>query len=120
VREARRRAACAERYCTKLKCVSKQLIINEILVEATGVDFLAPFRNCNLLIPKKEESAKRRTQACLSYNYRTNLPAEKRGIIGGLGHDQFQNRKYHLRLVSKFTINCSAPHLGGSPTQNTS
>jgi hypothetical protein len=30
--------ASAERYCTKLKCVRKQLIIKEILVEATGVE----------------------------------------------------------------------------------
>jgi len=27
----------AESYCTKLKCVSKQLIINKLVVEATGV-----------------------------------------------------------------------------------
>jgi hypothetical protein len=30
--------ASAKCYCTKLKCVCKQLIINEILVEATGVE----------------------------------------------------------------------------------
>jgi hypothetical protein len=38
----------------------------------------APFGFCNLLILQKEESAKRPTQACLSYNYRTILLVEKR------------------------------------------
>ena len=38
----------------------------------------APFRFCNLLILQKEESAKRPTQACPSYNYRTILLPEKR------------------------------------------
>jgi hypothetical protein len=31
-------SAAAESYCTKLNCVSKQLIINEIVVEAAGVE----------------------------------------------------------------------------------
>jgi hypothetical protein len=56
------------------------MIIHELLVEAAESNFLAPFRICNLLILKKEESAKRPTQACLSYNYRTNVLAEKRGL----------------------------------------
>ncbi len=30
--------ASAKCYCTKLKCVCKQLILNEILVEAAGVE----------------------------------------------------------------------------------
>ena len=33
-----RRTASAECYCTKLKCVSKLLIIKEIVVEAAGVE----------------------------------------------------------------------------------
>lgn len=47
----------------------------------------APFRFCNLLILQKEESAKRPTQACLSYNYRTICPVENRGAgnISGRG-----------------------------------
>src|ERR1700679_2768132 len=34
----RGKLASAECYCTKLKCVSKLLIIKEIVVEATGVE----------------------------------------------------------------------------------
>ncbi len=34
--------ASAEYYCTKLKCACKQLIINDILVEATGVEPFIP------------------------------------------------------------------------------
>ena len=32
--------ACADRYCTKLKCGCKLLIINKIMVEATGVELI--------------------------------------------------------------------------------
>jgi hypothetical protein len=38
VREARRRIAPVKCYCTKLKCASKTLITQEILVEAAGVE----------------------------------------------------------------------------------
>ena len=38
MREARRRTASAEYYCAKLKCIHKKLILNEILVEAAGVE----------------------------------------------------------------------------------
>jgi hypothetical protein len=39
--------APAECHCTKLKSVSKKLIMNEILVEATGVEL------SNVLTPRK-------------------------------------------------------------------
>jgi len=42
--------ASAEYYCTKLKCVSKQLIINEMLVEAAGVELSRELRTRKLLI----------------------------------------------------------------------
>jgi hypothetical protein len=41
--ESGRGSAAAESYCTKLKCVSKQLIINEVVVEAMGVELFNPF-----------------------------------------------------------------------------
>ena len=43
-------SAAAERYCKKLKVVSKQLIINEILVEATGVELIRVLTARKLLI----------------------------------------------------------------------
>jgi hypothetical protein len=36
--DVRREPASAERYCTKLKCACKRLIIKQILVEAAGVE----------------------------------------------------------------------------------
>ena len=38
VKEVGGEPATAERYCTELKCVHKQLITNKMLVEATGVE----------------------------------------------------------------------------------
>jgi hypothetical protein len=38
VKEVGGEPAIAECYCTKLKCVCKQLIINKLLVEAAGVE----------------------------------------------------------------------------------
>ncbi len=49
--EAREEPACLECYCTKLKCVRIILIINEILVEATGVELFRVLIARKLLIP---------------------------------------------------------------------
>ncbi len=49
----------AERYCTKLKTVSKILIINEILVEVAGVELITVLRACRLLIPGTATTARR-------------------------------------------------------------
>ena len=51
--------ACVECYRTKLKCVSKLLIINEILVEATGVELITILITRNLLILGTATKAKK-------------------------------------------------------------
>jgi hypothetical protein len=58
VREARRRSRPSERHCTKLKYVSKQLIIKEILVKAAGVELIKVLRACRLLILGNAATAK--------------------------------------------------------------
>jgi hypothetical protein len=73
VREARRRAAWAERYCTKLKWVSKQLIINEILVEAAGVQLFRVLITRNLLIPGSPTTAKKAPLPDPLYVYCTKI-----------------------------------------------
>jgi hypothetical protein len=60
VREARRREpVSAERYCMKLKCVRKRLILKEILVEATGVELITMLTARKLLIPGNATRAKK-------------------------------------------------------------
>jgi hypothetical protein len=49
----------AERYCTKLKCARKQLIIKELLVEATGVELITMLTARKLLIPGSATRAKK-------------------------------------------------------------
>ena len=51
--------ASAECCCTKLKCVSKLLIIKEILVEATGVELFRVLITRNLLILGSATTAKK-------------------------------------------------------------
>jgi hypothetical protein len=49
----------AERYCTKLKCARKQLIIKELLVEAAGVELITMLTARKLLIPGSATRAKK-------------------------------------------------------------
>jgi hypothetical protein len=51
VRESPPENTFVEGYCAKLKCVRKHLIINEILVEAAGVELISMLIARNLLIP---------------------------------------------------------------------
>ena len=57
--EAGGEPASAECYCTKLKCVCKQLIINELLVEATGVELITMLAARKLLILGSATRAKK-------------------------------------------------------------
>jgi hypothetical protein len=60
----------------------KLLKINKIAGGGGGSRNLSsPFRFCNLLILQTEESAKRPTQACPSYNYRTICLLKSRQLI---------------------------------------
>jgi hypothetical protein len=65
----------------------------------------SPFRFCNLLIRQREESAKRPTQACPSYNYRTNflLKSRQLGMAKNGSPDFVRSRKYHSALFSLST-----------------
>jgi len=65
--------ASAERYCTKLKCVRKQLIINEILVEATGVELFSVLITRNLLILGIATTAKKAPLPDPLYVYCTKI-----------------------------------------------
>ena len=71
--EAGGEPASAECYCTKLKCVRKQLIINELLVEATGVELITMLTARKLLIPG---SATRAKKAPLPVNRQTKFSEE--------------------------------------------
>ncbi|MGB0106431.1 MAG: hypothetical protein WBP51_19680, partial [Candidatus Sulfotelmatobacter sp.] len=46
-----RETAAAEHYCNNLKSLNKILIINKLLVEATGVELFSVLTARNLLIP---------------------------------------------------------------------
>jgi hypothetical protein len=59
VKEVGGEPAIAECYCTKLKCVCKQLIINEIVVEAAGVELFSVLIIRNLLILGTATTAKK-------------------------------------------------------------
>ena len=52
-------SAAVEGCCTKLKCLSKSLIINELLVEATGVELIVVLTARKLLIPRSATRAKK-------------------------------------------------------------
>ena len=62
-----------ESYCTKLKCVRKQLIINEILVEATGVELITMLTARKLLIPETATTAKKAPLPDPLYVYCTKM-----------------------------------------------
>ena len=65
--------ASAERHCTKLKVVCKQLIINEILVEATGVELIEVLTARKLLIPGSATRAKKASLPDPLYVYCTKM-----------------------------------------------
>jgi hypothetical protein len=65
--------ASAESYCTKLKIVSKLLIINEILVEATGVELSRVLRTRKLLILGTATTAKKAPLPDPLYVYCTKM-----------------------------------------------
>jgi hypothetical protein len=65
----------AEHYCTKLKYVRKQLIINELLVEATGVELFSVLITRKLLIPGTATAAKKAPLPDPLYVYCTKTPS---------------------------------------------
>jgi hypothetical protein len=73
VREVRRGTAPAERYCTKLKCSCKRLKINEILVEAAGVELFSVLIARKLLIPRTAKTAKKAPLPDPLYVYCTKM-----------------------------------------------
>jgi hypothetical protein len=60
-------------YCTKLKCVYKLLIINEILVEATGVELITMLTTRKLLILETATTAKKAPLPDPLYVYCTKM-----------------------------------------------
>jgi hypothetical protein len=73
VKEVGGEPAIAECYCTKLKCVCKQLIINKLLVEATGVELFSLLITRKLLIPGTATTAKKAPLPDPLYVYCTNM-----------------------------------------------
>jgi hypothetical protein len=65
--------ASAECYCTKLKCVQKQLIINEIFMEAAGVELITVLIARKLLIPGTATTAKKAPSPDPLYVYCTKM-----------------------------------------------
>jgi hypothetical protein len=65
--------ATAECYCTKLKCVCKLLIINEKLVEATGVELFRVLITRTLLILGTATTAKKAPLPDPLYVYCTKM-----------------------------------------------
>jgi len=63
----------AECYCTKLKCVRKRLIINEILVEAAGVELIIMLTAGKLLILGTATTAKKAPLPDPLYVYCTKM-----------------------------------------------
>jgi hypothetical protein len=66
--------ASAECYCTKLKCVCKLFKINEILVEATGVELMTMLTARKLLILGTATTAKKTPLPDPLYVYCTKNP----------------------------------------------
>jgi hypothetical protein len=77
--------ASAERHCTKLKVVCKQLITNEILVEAAGVELIATLITRNLLILGTATKAKKAPLPDPLYVYCTKMLCAPEG-----------NRRHHM------------------------
>src|ERR1700677_4532737 len=69
----RGKLASAECYCTKLKCVSKLLIIKEIVVEATGVELFSVLITRKLLISGSATTAKKAPLPDPLYVYCTKI-----------------------------------------------
>jgi hypothetical protein len=65
--------ASAERYCTKLKCAFKLLIINGIMVEAAGVELITILITRNLLILGTATTAKKAPWPDPLYVYCTKM-----------------------------------------------
>ncbi len=65
--------ASAERYCTKLKCIRKHLIINKILVEAAGVELSSVLTARKLLILGTATTAKKAPLPDPLYVYCTKM-----------------------------------------------
>ena len=74
MREPGGEPASAEYYCTKLKYVYKQLIVNEIFVEAAGVELFWVLTTRNLLIPGTATTARRAPLPDPLYVYCTKIP----------------------------------------------
>jgi hypothetical protein len=68
-----RGSSAAERYCTKLKYVSKRLIINEIVVEAAGVELFSVLTARKLLILATATTAKKAPLPDPLYVYCTKI-----------------------------------------------
>jgi hypothetical protein len=66
-------SASAECYCTKLKSVCKLLIINKIVVEATGVELITMLTVRKLLIPGRATRAKTASLPIPLYVYCTKM-----------------------------------------------
>jgi len=60
-------------YCTKLKCVSKLLIISEILAEAAGVELFSVLTARKLLILRMARGAKKAPLPIPLYVYCTKI-----------------------------------------------
>jgi hypothetical protein len=69
------KTAAPERCCTKLKRVRKQLIINELLVEAAGVELIRVLITRNLLILGNATTAKKAPLPDPLYVYCTKMLA---------------------------------------------
>ena len=67
------KSASAECYCTKLKSVRKLLIINEIVVEATGVELFSVLTTRKLLILGTARTAKKAPLPNPLYVYCTKI-----------------------------------------------
>jgi hypothetical protein len=65
--------ADAGRYCAKLKCVRKLLIINELVVEAAGVELITMLTARKLLIPGSATRAKKASLPDPLYVYCTKM-----------------------------------------------
>ena len=68
-------SASAKYYCTKLQCVRKRLIVNEIVVEAAGVELFSVLTARKLLIPGTATTAKKASLPDPLYVYCTKILA---------------------------------------------
>jgi hypothetical protein len=73
VRESPPENTFVEGYCTNLKCVRKHLIMNEILVEAAGVELISVLTTRKLLILGTATTAKKAPLPNPLYVYCTKI-----------------------------------------------